>query len=136
LFCRLLCSEIVEQFESDTRFKAVTSESLRRGLLERFMAERDRRIRESRRMIRLEQMDNLKRLLEDDKQVTVNTLWKDFKDNMRNEPLFLALERLDRLQVFEDHIRELEQKIEDKYENDRDDLRRNSRKAREAFRVR
>jgi len=53
----------------------------------------------------MENMAALKRLMEADTSITVSTLWRDFKNNMRNNSVFLALDRLDRLQVFEDHIR-------------------------------
>jgi len=49
-------------------------------------------------------MNKLHRFLESNPNVTVNTPWRKFKDEL-NDPAFDALEKIDKLQVFSDYIR-------------------------------
>jgi pre-mRNA-processing factor 40 len=118
----------------DPRFKAVLSERDREEFYREFQIERERRDREAARKQRAEAMTALKRFLETNPNVTVNTRWSQFKEEMKEHPLFLALEKQDRLQVFIDHMNELFAKEDENYRVFQMNLRKHSRKAREAFR--
>ncbi len=49
-------------------------------------------------------MNKMHRFLETHTNVTVNTPWRKFKDEL-NAPEYDVLERIDKLQVFADYIR-------------------------------
>ena len=60
---------------------------------------------------------------------------KQLKDQLADDPAFKALDKLDSLTVFEDHMVDLDHKEEEETRMERDRQKRESRKARDAFRV-
>jgi hypothetical protein len=54
---------------------------------------------------------------------------------MADDPAFKALDRLDSLTVFEDHMTDLENKEDEESRMERERQKRESRKARDGFRV-
>lgn len=57
------------------------------------------------------------------------------KDQFAENELFKTMDKLDCLTVFSDHMRDLDMKEEDEMRVDREKQKRESRKARDAFRV-
>jgi hypothetical protein len=60
-------------------------------------------LREQRRDL----MKKWRNKLEGDKNVSLYSYWKKISENYAKDPDFLALEKIDRLQVFEDYLRDL-----------------------------
>eukprot|EP00026_Physarum_polycephalum_P003013 Phypoly_transcript_03022.p1 GENE.Phypoly_transcript_03022~~Phypoly_transcript_03022.p1 ORF type:complete len:847 (+),score=257.26 Phypoly_transcript_03022:49-2589(+) len=119
--------------EGDPRYTAV-DEKDRELLFEEFLYEMERREREDAAQARKDAMLKFKKLLEANTSVTVKTQWRKLKDQLADDPTFKALDKLDSLTVFEDHMTDLEHKEEDEARMERERQKRESRKARDAFR--
>lgn len=126
--------EAAPLLQDDSRYKAVVSDREKEEFFEHYLVERDRRQREEARAIRRDAMNKLHRFLESNSNVTVNTPWRKFKDEL-NGPEYEVLEKIDKLQVFSDYIRELEHKEDKEYNEAKYKQMTASRKAREVFRA-
>lgn len=57
------------------------------------------------------------------------------KEQFKDDPIFLALDKMDQLSVFQDYIRDLERNEEEKKRLEIQTQKREARKCRDAFRV-
>ncbi|XP_049849283.1 pre-mRNA-processing factor 40 homolog A-like [Schistocerca gregaria] len=124
--------ELVDRFGDDPRFMAVPTERERKNMFDEFLNARERRHRKEQHMIKQCKLDAYKALLNE--HVTASTLWKQFKQDFANNPVFLDLDPISQITAFEDHIHRLEYREDDAYAAERWRIRRLSRKARESFR--
>jgi len=60
----------------------------------------------------------LREKLEQDKTINISSQWRKIKELFKDDINFKALEKFDRLVVFEDYVRDLEKVEEEKKRND------------------
>lgn len=126
--------KVVTIVETDPRFIAVP-EKEREGLYEEFITEREKEEREAARIARKENMKKFRIKLENDSNINVTSQWRKVKDSYKDLDIFKSLDKIDRLAVFEEYIRDLEREEEDKKRLDQYQKKRQSRINRDAFRV-
>eukprot|EP01097_Dermamoeba_algensis_P006001 TRINITY_DN3780_c0_g1_i2.p1 TRINITY_DN3780_c0_g1~~TRINITY_DN3780_c0_g1_i2.p1 ORF type:complete len:755 (-),score=262.22 TRINITY_DN3780_c0_g1_i2:188-2452(-) len=127
--------QVASTVEKDPRFLAIESDGEREDIYEDFLWDMEKNQREDIRQQRKENMGKFKKLLEDTPSVTVRTPWRKAKEQFKDEECFLGMEKIDRLFVFEEHIRQLERKEFEERRIDRDRQRRTYRKNRDAFKA-
>lgn len=130
-----LWREVVEKFENDPRFRAVISESQRKKLFEIYVDQKERKKREQLAEQRRKNIEEYKKLLNEDEKLTSTYPWSEFKERMADNPVFNALDKLDRLDIYINHIKHLERQEDYEYRKKRAELRVKSRKARQNFRA-
>jgi pre-mRNA-processing factor 40 len=120
--------------EGDARYLAIP-EKEREGLYEEFNNEKEKSSREAARVTRKENMKKFRNKLESDTTINVASQWRKVKETYKDIEAFKVLDKLDRLAVFEEFIRDLEREDEDKKRLDQYQKKRQSRQNRDAFRV-
>eukprot|EP01117_Protostelium_nocturnum_P005862 TRINITY_DN2112_c0_g1_i2.p1 TRINITY_DN2112_c0_g1~~TRINITY_DN2112_c0_g1_i2.p1 ORF type:complete len:600 (+),score=238.68 TRINITY_DN2112_c0_g1_i2:47-1846(+) len=120
-------------FEGDVRMDAIKA-SERESLFEDFMVKLEKETRENAIKTQRENVAKLREIFREDKRIDVNTPWRTVKVNYNDDLLFNALERGDRLLIFQDYIRELEREEEISKRNETIKRRKDARKNRESFR--
>eukprot|EP00993_Chasmostoma_nieuportense_P004568 NODE_522_length_2118_cov_104.845304_g483_i0.p1 GENE.NODE_522_length_2118_cov_104.845304_g483_i0~~NODE_522_length_2118_cov_104.845304_g483_i0.p1 ORF type:complete len:693 (-),score=219.72 NODE_522_length_2118_cov_104.845304_g483_i0:39-1817(-) len=120
--------------ERDSRFEKVVPEKERELLYDDFMAELDRKTKESAKLTRKENMAAFRRLLEETKSITLHSQWRKVQELLDEDPRYQVLDKMDRLVVFEDYIREMERLDEEEKIKEREDKKKQERKVRDDFR--
>ena len=96
----------------------------------------DKSQKEAQKQARKDNLRKFRQKLEEDKSITVDTQWRTVKAAFANEPSFQALDKNDRLSVFQEYMRDLERDEEEMKRTEAVGKKRASRKARDNFRVR
>ncbi|MCE0482049.1 hypothetical protein HAX54_040383 [Datura stramonium] len=127
-------SKAVTMFEDDERFKAVEREADREDLFRNYLMDLQKKERskaqEEYRRNRLE----YKQFLETCGFIKVDTQWRKVQDLLEDDERCSRLEKLDRLEIFQEYIRDLEKEDEEQRKLQKEQLRRAERKNRDAFR--
>lgn len=127
-------SKAVAMFEDDERFKAVEREADREDLFRNYLVDLQKKERskaqEQYRRNRLE----YKQFLETCGFIKVDTQWRKVQDLLEDDERCSRLEKLDRLESFQEYIRDLEKEDEEQRKLQKEQLRRAERKNRDAFR--
>ncbi|KAJ8533203.1 hypothetical protein K7X08_016092 [Anisodus acutangulus] len=127
-------SKAVTMFEDDERFKAVEREADREDLFRNYLVDLQKKERakaqEEYRRNRLE----YKQFLETCGLIKVDTQWRKVQDLLEDDERCSRLEKLDRLEIFQEYIRDLEKEDEELRKLQKEQLRRAERKNRDAFR--
>lgn len=134
LTSRTRYGRVVQLFEGDPRWQALEDELEREELYEEYSLSLERKEKIERGARRKERMGAFKALL-DERHVGVRAQWRKVQQQLEDEPAFRALEKIDRLSVFEEHIRELEAKAEQEKQREKEAQRRVDRRKRDAFRA-
>jgi len=80
-------------------------------------------------------MDSFRALL-DRSNISLRSQWRKVQQQLEGESAFRALEKIDRLAVFEEFVRVLETKDDQVKQKEKEEQRRHDRKKRDAFRAR
>ncbi|CAN4084963.1 unnamed protein product [Withania somnifera] len=127
-------SKAVTMFEDNERFKAVEREADREDLFRNYLVDLQKKERlkaqEEYRRNRLE----YKQFLETCGFIKVDTQWRKVQDLLEDDERCSRLEKLDRLEIFQEYIRNLEKEDEELRKLQKEQLRRAERKNRDAFR--
>lgn len=121
-------------FDRDPRWKAVEKEQHREDLFDDFVWELETKQREDERNNRERNIKAYHQLL-DENVANASTQWRKFKEDAKDDPRFQALDKLDRLMMFEHRIRASEHSEAEEKRKERETQRRQNRKNREAFRL-
>ncbi|KAF7817419.1 pre-mRNA-processing protein 40A [Senna tora] len=141
----------VTMFENDERFKAVERARDREDLFESYMVELERKIlgkaycsatdgcvlileKENAAEEHRRNIAEFRKFLESCDFVKVYSPWRKVQDRLEDDERCTRLEKIDRLLVFQDYIRELEKEEEEQKRIQKEQLRRTERKNRDAFR--
>ncbi|KAK6939748.1 WW domain [Dillenia turbinata] len=152
-------SKAITMFEDDERFKAVERARDREDLFENYLVElqkkfyhrkllnnvdcmlnidNSRKKREVERTRALEEhkrnITEYRKFLESCDFIKVNTPWRKIQDRLEDDERCLRLEKIDRLEIFQEYIRDLEKEEEEQKKIQKEQLRRAERKNRDAFR--
>ena len=120
-------------FEGDIRYQNIP-EREREEIYEEYLINMERQEKEAIRIARKENMRKFKTQLENDKNITPLSQWRKVKETYKEEPTYKALDKIDRLTVYEEYIRELERKEDENTRLALIQRKRQSRKNRDEFR--
>jgi len=121
-------------FDGDNRYEAIP-EREREELYEEFLIEKEKQEKEAIRQARKDNMKRFRQKLEAESSITINSQWRKIKEQFKEDEAFKILDKIDRLQVFEDYIRDIEREEEDKKREEIYHKKRVSRKNRDAYRA-
>ncbi|XP_042061666.1 pre-mRNA-processing protein 40A-like [Salvia splendens] len=128
-------SKAVTMFEDDTRFKAVDLEVDREDLFRNYLVDLQKKekakAQEEARRNRLE----FRQFLESCDYIKVDSQWRKVQDLLEDDERCTRLDKIDRLDIFQDYIRDLEKEEDEQKKIQKEQLRRAERKNRDAFRM-
>ncbi|XP_038715339.1 pre-mRNA-processing protein 40A isoform X2 [Tripterygium wilfordii] len=127
-------SKAVSLFENDERFKAVERVRDREDLYENYLVELERKEKENAAEDHRRNVAEYREFLESCDFIKVSSQWRKVLDRLEDDERCLRLEKIDRLMIFQDYIRDLEKEEEEQKKIQKDKLRRIERKNRDAFR--
>nr|XP_034580048.1 pre-mRNA-processing protein 40A isoform X2 [Setaria viridis] len=127
-------SKAILMFEDDERFKAVERPREREDLFEGYLVELHKKekakaIEEHRRHVA-----EYKAFLESCDFIKATTQWRKVQERLEDDERCSRLEKIDRLNVFQDYIRYLEKEEEEQKRIQKEHVRRQERKNRDGFR--
>ncbi|KAL5855269.1 hypothetical protein ACOSQ4_005071 [Xanthoceras sorbifolium] len=127
-------SKAVTMFENDDRFKAVERERDRRDLF-------DNHLEELRQKERAKVLEDRKRYVIEYRQylescdfIKANSQWRKVQDRLEADERCSRLEKMDRLEIFQEYLRDLEKEEEEQRKIQKEELRKAERKNRDEFR--
>ena len=91
--------------------------------------------KEKTRKEKLDAKQIFKDILEKSGEVALTTPWRKIKEKYSSEAWFNSLDGIEKLRLFENHIRELERQDSENIKAEKEKLRKHSRESRAAFRV-
>lgn len=127
-------SKAVSLFAEDPRLLAVEKDREREELFEDYLVELERKERERAREERKKNVIEYRAFLESCDFIKANTQWRKVADKLEVDERCSRLDKMDRLDVFQEYIRDLEKEEEEEKKNQREQQRKNERKHRDDFR--
>ncbi|GAV56638.1 WW domain-containing protein/FF domain-containing protein [Cephalotus follicularis] len=127
-------SKAVTMFENDERFKAVERGRDREDLYDNYIVELERKEKEKAAEENRRNIAEFRKFLEACDFIKVNSQWRKIQDRLEDDERCLRLEKIDRLLIFQDYIRDLEKEEEELKKLQKEQLRRTERKNRDEFR--
>ncbi|KAJ8773273.1 hypothetical protein K2173_028450 [Erythroxylum novogranatense] len=127
-------SKAVSLFENDERFKSVEKARDREDLFDNYIVELERKEKEKAAEDHKHHVAEYRKFLESCDFIKVNSQWRKIQDRLEDDERCLHLEKLDRLLVYQDYIRDLEREEEEQKKIHKEKLRRAERKNRDGFR--
>ncbi|PON86839.1 WW domain containing protein [Trema orientale] len=127
-------SKVESLFENDERFKAVERDRDRRELFENHVEglqkmERAKALEEHKRNIM-----EYRQFLESCDFIKANSQWRKLQDRLEADERCSRLEKIDRVDVFQEYIHDLEKEEEEQRKIQKEELRKAERKNRDEFR--
>ncbi|KAK9269905.1 hypothetical protein L1049_025478 [Liquidambar formosana] len=126
--------EAVSMFENDERFTAVERVRDREDLFENYMVEFQKKEKAKAQEEHKRNLTEFRQFLESCDFIKANSQWRKVQDRLEDDERCLRLEKIDRLLVFQDYIRDLEKEEEEERKLQKEQLRRAERKNRDEFR--
>lgn len=127
-------SKAISIFEHDERFKAVERAKDREGLFEDYVEELEKKERaralEDQKHNRVEYLEFLKSC----DFIKASSQWRKVQDRLEADERCSSLEKIDRLEIFQEYIRDLEREEEEQRKLRMEELRKAERKNRDEFR--
>eukprot|EP01119_Soliformovum_irregulare_P017107 TRINITY_DN5032_c0_g1_i1.p1 TRINITY_DN5032_c0_g1~~TRINITY_DN5032_c0_g1_i1.p1 ORF type:complete len:660 (-),score=249.63 TRINITY_DN5032_c0_g1_i1:234-2213(-) len=120
-------------FESDPRYAAIPDRD-REDLFLQYLDQVEREEQAQFRQQKRENREKFREKLQNDPTVDINTQWRTVKEAYKDDPTFLQLDPIDRLNVFEEYYKDLDKADEEKRRTESQARGKDSRKNREAFR--
>ncbi|KAG0003344.1 PRP40 pre-mRNA processing factor 40 [Entomortierella chlamydospora] len=126
-------------FAEEPAFKAITDDRLRFSIFDGYVSELVRQEKDEARHKRKTGMIALAAVLQSMDEITLMTRWAEAKDLLqankeyKESELMQGVSKLDQLAVYEDHVKQLEAKYDQKRVRERLLRKRAERKKREAF---
>ncbi|KAI3685869.1 hypothetical protein L6452_35130 [Arctium lappa] len=127
-------SKAMAMFEDDERYKAVERPSDREDLFQNYLVDLQKKERakaqEEQRQYRLE----YRQFLETCGLIKVDTQWRKVQDRLEDDERCSRLEKIDRLEIFQEYIRDLEKEEDEQRKIKKEHIKRVERKNRDEFR--
>lgn len=127
-------SKAITIFENDERFKAVEKSKDRQELFENYLVELEKKEKEKAEEDYRKNREEYWKFLESCDFIEVNSLWRKVSDRLEDDERCSRLEKIDRLEIFQDYIRYLEKEEEEQKKIQKEQLKRAERKNRDEFR--
>ncbi|CAI0464435.1 unnamed protein product [Linum tenue] len=127
-------SKALSLFENDERFKAVEKVRDREDLFDNYMVELERKEKEKAAEEHRSNVSEYRKFLESCDFIKVNSQWRKVQDRLEDDETCLRIEKLERLLIYQDYIRDLEREDEEQKKAYKEQQRRAERKNRDSFR--
>ncbi|KAJ6675961.1 PRE-MRNA-PROCESSING PROTEIN PRP40 [Salix viminalis] len=127
-------SKATSLFENDERYKALERPRDREDLFDSYIVELERKEKEKAAEDRRRNVAEYRKFLESCDFIKASSQWRKIQDRLEDDERCLCLEKLDRLLIFQDYIRDLEKEEEEQKKIHKEQLRRAERKNRDEFR--
>ncbi|XP_023731855.1 pre-mRNA-processing protein 40A [Lactuca sativa] len=126
-------SKAIALFEDDKRYKAIERPSEREDLFQDYLVDLKKKerakLQEEKRQNRLE----YRHFLETCGFIKVDTQWRKVKDWLEDDERCSRLEKIDRLEIFQEYIRELEKEDDEQRKLKKEEIKKMERKNRDEF---
>ncbi|KAI0499429.1 hypothetical protein KFK09_020332 [Dendrobium nobile] len=127
-------SKAITMFENDERFSAVDRPRDREDLFEIYLVELQKKERAKAADDHKHNIIEYRAFLESCDFIKATTQWRKVQDRLEDDERCSRLEKIDRLEIFQEYIQDLEKEEEEQKKILREQLRRQERKNRDAFR--
>nr|DAD48228.1 TPA_asm: hypothetical protein HUJ06_018165 [Nelumbo nucifera] len=127
-------SKAISMFEDDERFKAVERPRDREDLFENYLVELQKKERAKAQEEHKQNIMEYKQFLESCDFIKANSQWRKVQDRLEDDERCSRLEKIDRLEIFQEYVRDLEKEEEEQKKIHKEQLRWAERKNREEFR--
>ncbi|KAK4284452.1 hypothetical protein QN277_001284 [Acacia crassicarpa] len=127
-------SKAAPLFENDVRFKAVERDRDRRDLFDSFMEELQNKQRARAQEERKQNILEYRKFLESCDFIKASTQWRKVQDRLEADERCSRLEKIDRLEIFQDYLHDLEKEEEEQKKIQKEELRKAERRNRDEFR--
>ncbi|KAL3619545.1 hypothetical protein CASFOL_036606 [Castilleja foliolosa] len=127
-------SKAVIMFEDDKRFKAVELEADREDLFRNYLVDLYKKEKAKAQEEYRRNRQEFRQFLESCPFIKVDSQWRKIQDQLEDDERCTRLDKIDRLDIFQDYIRDLEKEDEEQKKRQKEQLRRTERKNRDAFR--
>ncbi|KAA3463534.1 pre-mRNA-processing protein 40A-like [Gossypium australe] len=127
-------SKAVTIFEDDERYKAVEREKDRKDFFENYIDELRQKERVKAQEQRKQNVMEYRRFLESCDFIKANSQWRKVQDRLETDERCSRLDKIDRLEIFQEYIRDLEKEEEEQRRIQKEELRKTERKNRDEFR--
>ncbi|KAF0919608.1 hypothetical protein E2562_030724 [Oryza meyeriana var. granulata] len=127
-------SKAITMFEDDERFSAVERPREREDLFENYLIELQKEERARAAEEHKRHIAEYRAFLESCEFIKANTQWRKVQDRLEDDERCSRLEKIDRLEIFQEYIRDLEKEEEEHKRIQKEQQRRQERKNRDEFR--
>ncbi|ONK58883.1 uncharacterized protein A4U43_C08F710 [Asparagus officinalis] len=127
-------SKAVTMFEDDERFTAVERPGDRKDLFENYLVELQKKERAKAAEEHKRNIAEYRTFLESCDFIKANSQWRKVQDRLEDDERCSRLEKIDRLEIFQEYIHDLEKEEEQQKKMQKEQLKRAERKNRDAFR--
>ncbi|XP_068669590.1 pre-mRNA-processing protein 40A-like [Aristolochia californica] len=127
-------SKAVTMFEGDERFNTVERARDREDLFESYLVELEKKERAKEHEEHKRCVAEYRAFLESCDFIKVSSQWRKVQDRLDDDDRWSRLEKIDRFEIFQEYIRDLEKEEEEQRKLQKEQLRRAERKNRDEFR--
>ncbi|KAI4367140.1 hypothetical protein MLD38_022910 [Melastoma candidum] len=127
-------SKAVDLFKDDERFRAVEGESERKDLFKKFTVELEVKERERAVEERKRNLKEYKLFLESCNFIKASTQWRKVQNRLEADERCSRLDKADRIDIFQEHLHELDLLEAEQMKIQKEELRKVERKNRDEFR--
>ncbi|KAL3514364.1 hypothetical protein ACH5RR_027081 [Cinchona calisaya] len=127
-------SKAVLMFEDDERSKAVEKEADREDLFRNYLVDLQKKERVKAQEEHRRNRSEYRQFLETCGFIKVDSQWRKVRDLLEDDERCSRLDKIDRLEIYQEYIRDLEREEEEQKKKEKEQLRRAERKNRDAFR--
>ncbi|KAJ0799525.1 putative FF domain, pre-mRNA-processing factor Prp40 [Helianthus annuus] len=133
-FYSTLYSKVAAIFEDDDRFKAIERLKDREDLYDDYITEREKKERSKALEEHKKNRKDYVEFLKSCDFLTASSQWRKVQGRLEADESCLRLEKVDRLEIFQEYIRDLEKDEEEQRKLRAEELRKTERKNRDEFR--
>ncbi|KAI7731630.1 hypothetical protein M8C21_015716 [Ambrosia artemisiifolia] len=127
-------SKAIALFEDDERFKAVDRPSDREDLFQNYLVDLQKKERAKAQEEQRQYRSEYRQFLETCGLIKVDTQWRKVQDRLEDDERCSRLEKIDRLEIFQEYIRDLEKEEDEQRKIKKEHIKRVERKNRDEFR--
>ncbi|XP_021988535.1 pre-mRNA-processing protein 40A isoform X2 [Helianthus annuus] len=127
-------SKAMALFEDDERYKAVDRPSDREDLFQNYLVDLQKKERAKAQEEQRQNRSEYRQFLETCGLIKVDTQWRKVQDRLEDDERCSRLEKIDRLEIFQEYIRDLEKEEDEQRKIKKEHIKRVERKNRDEFR--
>lgn len=127
-------SKVQTMFEDDERFEAIEREKDRKDMFENYIEELKQKERVKAQEERRRSITEYRKFLESCDFIKASSQWRKVQDRLESDERCSCLDKMDRLEIFQEYLRDLEKEEEEQRKIQKEELRKAERKNRDEFR--
>ncbi|CAN1284893.1 RAP domain-containing protein, chloroplastic [Linum perenne] len=127
-------SKVTPLFENDERFKAVERERDRKDMFDTYLQELTDKERARAHEERKQNVMEYRQFLQSCDFIKASTQWRKVQERLEADERCSRLEKIDRLEIFQDYLHDLEKEEEEQRKIQKEEIRKAERKNRDEFR--